>query len=201
MKIITLMLTFSLITSCAQMHKSYVALSTGGHDTTKLGLRISGEYDNEFSDTYFGLIHVVFENKSDEWITIKDIEVDFGKDANKHVSFLSPETGKNLLQKYIKSKKKVLLIKAKNRAAWNSALAGVAAGLAAASAASNNSNNKSQARANAVAQGLVTAAIVHEISKPQMIKDPIMKEYPEGHLLRKKFLSFPLVYLKNVGLS
>ena len=187
MKKLFLPLVLSSVTSCAQMHKSYVAKPGNFFINGKTaGLVISGEYDNSFSDTYFGLVHLVFENKSDEWVTIKDIEVSFGKEANKYVNFLSPKTGKNLLKIYMESKKKVLLMEQKNRAAWGAALAGLAAAGAAVAAANNSSNKKNSTyKANqALAQGLVTAAIVAEASR-RPIKKAVMEEYPEGHLLKK----------------
>ena len=169
------------------MHKSYVAKPRSFSNNGKtVGLVISGEYDNSFSDTYFGLVHLVFENKSDEWVTIKDIEVSFGKEANKYVNFLSPKTGKNLLRIYMESKKKVLLMEQKNRAAWGAALAGLAAAGAAVAAANNSSNKKdSTYKANqALASGLVAAAVVADASRVP-IKKAVMEEYPEGHLLKK----------------
>ena len=181
------------VTSCARMHKSYYAEQVNTKDgksrsqggVTDTGLVISGEYDDEFSDTYFGLIHFVFENKSDKWITITDIEASFEPKINKYASFLSPKNKKNLLQIYMKSKKKVMEVKEKNKRAWASALTGVAAmGVAAAHA--NNGNN--QAAQKSLAQGAVAIAAINTIKPKQKI---IMEEYPEGHLLKKGEIIIP----------
>ena len=93
--------------SCAQLHKSYYAEQVGAKDekikssnkATDTGLLISGEYDDKFSDVYFGLIHFVFENKTDRWITITDIQASFGEGIDKYANFISPKNQIHILKK------------------------------------------------------------------------------------------------------
>ena len=72
MKSLFLMFLFA-VTSCSQTKKFYYAEQINARDgktkslgeETDTGLLIKGKYDDKFSETYFGFIHFVFENKTD----------------------------------------------------------------------------------------------------------------------------------------
>lgn len=93
--------TFLFLGGCAQVHsgeyatqvdtKKEAALKHSGRGvTTKGGLLISGKEVSDVSSKYFGLIDLTFENRTNDWMRIENIGVDFGDDPkNRNIKIVS----------------------------------------------------------------------------------------------------------------
>jgi len=88
-------LTFSSVSSASFYHYGRYAVQTSPDDKTFLskiskepdsGLVISGALDPDRSSTYFGAFDFVIENKSDQWIVLREVRI----------SFLTPEQNQNI---------------------------------------------------------------------------------------------------------
>lgn len=85
MRFSVLILALVLVTGCASVHQGNFATSIDGDDTgpenksktTALGLMVSGAEDSSLSSKYFGHIQLTFENKSNHWVHIKKVTVQF----------------------------------------------------------------------------------------------------------------------------
>lgn len=86
-KLLFYLLGIALFVGCATVdykHSAYL-VEENGVDLKKapseIGLSITGEEVNYFSGKYFGMIALNFRNNTDEWIYLKNIDVDFGSPA------------------------------------------------------------------------------------------------------------------------
>jgi hypothetical protein len=97
-KLFTLLIVgilFPSISWASFYHFSRYAIQTSPDDKNYLsqsskepasGVVISGAVDSDLSTNYFGALDFVIENKSDQWMVLKDVKV----------SFLTPEQNKNI---------------------------------------------------------------------------------------------------------
>ena len=171
-----------LIFSCASRHKASYAEQVGSKRNNKhktgLGLVISGEVDTEFSDKYFGLIYVVFENTSDKWIVIKKIQAGFqNPKIDRNAKFIYGRE----LELYIKSKERVIAIQESE-----SRLAAFVAGAATVATLSQSHNRENIENKAFTASALTSIIVASKTSKK--IKRSI---FPTGHLLRGDAIIIP----------
>lgn len=167
---------------------SNVKKSSKKETQTESGLVISGQLKRILSSRYFALIDFTFENKTQEWIRITDIEVDFGsEEANENISFTY---GKDL-SVWFKSTQKRNKIRNYNQQMALGAITGFGAGLAAGSSNSSVQN-----------LGLMTAtagATVLSVKEFNRLKTKIEDSeiFPKNHLFAKDFIIPPGLFDKK----
>ena len=82
MKILHFMLLV-ILSGCASVHYTHFAETENQSKEASgngAGLIISAEEDRALSSTYFGVIKFTFENKSNDWIRVKNVAIDFEND-------------------------------------------------------------------------------------------------------------------------
>lgn len=194
MKKIGIFICLILISGCASVHSGYYAkqIDQTGKEVkgkqTKLGLIVSGIENVNLSSTYFGVIDFTFENKSQEWIRIKSIKIDFGDDKiNQNVKF----TSGNDLAIWFESTKKRNIINDFNTEMVLGAIAGAGLGMAAAS-----NNQKVQNIGTATAIGAAASLSAYEFNK-SLDKIEKAEIFSENHLFAKEFVIPPGLFVKK----
>lgn len=193
-KILALQLiVIALFMSCASVDYSNVGAVVNSDNTpterthTKSGLKISAEEDETFASEYFGVINFSFVNNSQDWITIKNIKLDFGNDTiNSNVTIISG----NDIQAWKESTMLRNKIDEHNQNVFWSSLALSGAWL------STSSNSDVKAAGNNILLGAITSLSVKEMTEAS---DRIQYAtiFPTNHLLNSNFTIPPGLFVKK----
>ncbi len=193
-KILALQLIIiALLVSCASVDYSNVGavVNSDNSPTTpsysKLGLKISAEEDESFASEYFGVINFSFVNNSQDWITIKNIKLDFGNDTiNSNINIIS---GNDIL-----AWKESTMLRNKIDEHNQNVFLGSLALSGALLSTSNNSDVKTAG--NTMLLGSITSLSVKEIAEGA---DRIQYStiFPANHLLNSNFTIPPGLFVKK----
>ncbi len=193
MKKIVLIILIPVIFSCASISNQYSAklYNSKGKLTDKerstLGLEISAEEDNKMSSLYFGLIYMTFENRSDKWIRIRNVTLDFGSAANDSVRIVS---GKDIVA-WKDAISKTITIEEYNRSLVLGTIA-----ILGTSAAIAGSKGELKAAGAVAGIGALTALTVEDYNK-YISKIENVKIFPENHLMAEDFSIPPGLFTKK----
>lgn len=183
------------LVSCAYKHsggyakvinKSGEVIQVG--KKTNLGLIISCSENMRLSSKYFGMIDFTFENKTQDWIHIKNIKIDFGKKIiNENVKIIS---GKDISRWYAAIERRIA-IKDYNKQMVESVLLGVGVGL------SQFSRDINVQRAGGLI-GLMagTSLLINEFNQ-NLDKLEKSKIFPKNHLLVEDVVIPPGLFVKK----
>jgi hypothetical protein len=199
MKKVTLFALLAAITlfiNCATVHNGEYAIPVDqkGHHkidfNTKTGLDLiisSIEYES-LSSKYFGVINITFENKSDEWVKIKKIIIDFGNDdKNKNIKI----TSGNELHYWAKS-----ISKKREIAEFNKKIILGSIGIIGLGVAGGTKNSNLKNIGSALFLGAATSLAVTEYNRNlNKIQNP--RIFPENHLLSANFAIPPGLFVKK----
>lgn len=191
---LALFLIILSLLGCAQLHKgsygqvldkSGVDKKSSHHTSNKtgLGLIISGEINIQKSSPYFAYIDFVFENTTQDWMSIEKVSIKFENDViNKNISFVSGLP----LEVYMEAVKENLIIQNENQQAWNQVFAGVAMGL-------SSYEGRGQ-QTIALGNMLSLSAMQFNQEREKIQEDKI---FPPGHLFYHEFLIPPGMFRKK----
>ncbi len=192
-KIFPAILLFFVI-SCASVSDRYTArqyLENGklsDKKETKLGLQISAEEDSSMGSKYFGLVQVTLENRSQEWVKVKKVSIDFGsEDCNQNIKIVSG----NEISTWYDATSKRNQISEYNRNLFLGALA-----LAGTAAVAGSSKDGVKMAGAAGTLGAITALTVSDINK-NLNRLEYAKIFPETHLMAGPFLIPPGLFAKK----
>ncbi|MBF0315629.1 MAG: hypothetical protein HQK52_19570 [Oligoflexia bacterium] len=194
------LLSLSFLCGCVSLHKKNMATqvdATGNKVTnekashwnkeTTNGLVISGEVNAYKSSKYFGYIDFVFENKSQEWLVIKKVALNFGnKNVNDKVKFVSGLP----LEVYMEAVQEKLKMDAENEKTAAAVLAGVAAGMTYAD------KSRSTLPISAALLGGAISLSVDSFNKNREQIDGT-KIFPKNHLFNEEFIIPPGMFRKK----
>lgn len=192
MKLILLLLLPTLLFSASLHSRNYAEkIENGKKISTKkvdAGLKISGKIDKDYSSEYFGFIDLCFENKSDNWVDIKEVNVYFRKDAvNSNVRFSS---GRDLAH-WKKSMDEIIEREQHQKRVVLGTLTAFSYGV---NQLSSNDNVKAVSGVSTI--GLGSSIAVSEFRKKR--KDiERSKIFPENHLLSDQFIIPPGLHSKK----
>ncbi len=180
MKILHFMLLV-ILSGCASVHyKHFAELENQSKEVSgnNTGLVISAEEDRALSSTYFGVVKFTFENKSNDWIRVKNVAIDFEDDIlNREVMI---PTG-NDLKVWAKAVQQKKAIEDANSRAFLGTLT-VLGGLAAATSGNRSTQNFGGALYVTGATALAVNAVnenLDTLQKPGVL--------PETHILSQGF--------------
>jgi len=193
-RVFLLLISIVFFSSCASIHSDYYGNevrkdgSLSNDKKTDMGLVISVEEDIDMSSAYFGMLYFTFENKTQNWIRIKNIRIDFKSDAvNPNVRFTSGYDLKAWYASIIKKKQ----ISEFNRQMFLGTMS-VIGGIMA-----TTSGNKTARAIGATAfMGAMTSLSVDEYRK-SLDRVQKTKIFPENHLFYNQFVVPPGLFQKK----
>jgi hypothetical protein len=184
--------------ACASVHPGNLAVPVGASADpsdpfrlTRLGLVVSGEELTDFSSQYFGAVELTFENRTDRWVRIQRVALDFGGKARNDLVYLP--WGNDLLRWHEAASQK-LAIDSYNRQVFLGTLALVGAVTEVAGAVARSPG---AVRAGAaVSLGATTALAADEVvsGARAVERGPLA---PEDHLFAGGFAVPPGLFTKR----
>lgn len=159
--------------------------------TTESGLAISGEELRSYGSEYFGLIEVVFENTTADWIHISRLELDF-LDPAKNAAVRIPR-GAELDAWYVATLQRNDIRDTNHATALGAILA---LGEVVAVAGAVSGKRKVAAAGGAVALGAATAALVDRQDR-RVQRAENVRVMPGSHLLATPFAVPPGLFTKK----
>ncbi|PKL39072.1 MAG: hypothetical protein CVV44_09405 [Spirochaetae bacterium HGW-Spirochaetae-1] len=180
--------------SCASIHSGYYAeqIDDNGRvinkKKTDIGLVVSAKEDTDLSSKYFGLVNLTFENKSQGWIRIKKVTIDFFSEvANENVKFTSGNDLALWQEAIIKRNE----IREHNRDMFLASVAIIGTTVA------MSSDNKALKAAGAfTGLGALTSLTVNEYNKV-LHNIENAKIFPRNHLFAEEFVVPPGLFSKK----
>jgi len=185
-------LTLPLTSALAGFHDKYFAheLDPAGLEFAKASskepeagkLIISGQLDHDLSSTYFGVVNVVLENRSDQWIQVKDLSLSFPQAAqNKNISVV----GGNMF--------KAWSVADQHRRDYNSKRNTLIAGLIGGALAASSKDDQKLRNLGA---GLALGAVAVSATKGKNFKK-LKATLPSTHLLSGDIVVPPGLFIKK----
>jgi hypothetical protein len=147
----------------------------------KSGLVISGALDSDKTSNYFGAFDLVFENKSDRWMVLRDIRI----------SFLTPEQSQNVSIP-VGAQYAAWAQGMQNLADYNAKKGALLGGLLAGAVIMGSSNNSDAKALGALTMGLSVAAAASKTNYNE-----IFVGLPPFHLLNGDIVIPPGMFMKR----